>query len=179
MLQLTPKTLAIVASFTAAATTLFFAGCVEETASEEQTVLKDDAGETYTLRQNRDGTETADYGDGREVTFRREDDGTLSPVSGAAGLLTGLAAGYFLFHGFQLPSGSHFDTNTNRYVVSGTPQKITGEKRRQALSSYVPSSSTRTTTEKATTAKGNAKSTVQSPAKSGFGSAGTRGGGAS
>lgn len=179
MLQLTPKTLAIVTGFTATATTLFFAGCAEETASEEQTVLKDDAGETYTLRQNRDGTETADYGDGREVTFRREDDGTLSPISGTAGLLTGLATGYFLFHGFQLPSGSHFDTNTNRYVVSGTPQKITREKRRQALSSYVPSSITRTATEKASIAKGSAKSTVQSPAKSGFGSAGARGGGAS
>lgn len=179
MLKLTPKTLAIVAGFTATATTFFFAGCAEETASGEQTVLKDDAGETYTLRQNSDGTETADYGDGREVTFRREDDGTLSPISGTAGLLTGLAAGYFLFHGFQLPSGSHFDTNTNRYVVNGTPQKITGEKRRQALSTYVPSSSTRTSTEKAATAKGSAKSTAQSPAKSGFGSAGARGGGAS
>lgn len=171
MLKLTPNTLAIVAGFTAAATTFFFAGCAEETASGEQTVLKDDVGETYTLRQNRDGTETADYGDGREVTFRREDDGTLSPISGTAGLLTGLAAGYFLFHGFQLPSGSHFDTNTNRYVVNGTPQKITGEKRRQALSTYVPSSNARTTTEKAATAKGSAKS--------GFGSAGARGGGAS
>ena len=171
MLKLTPKTLAIVAGFTAAATTFFFAGCAEETASGEQTVLKDDVGETYTLRQNSDGTETADYGDGREVTFRREDDGTLSPISGTAGLLTGLAAGYFLFHGFQLPSGSHFDTNTNRYVVNGTPQKITGEKRRQALSTYVPSSNARTTTEKAATAKGSAKS--------GFGSAGARGGGAS
>ena len=179
MLKLTPKTLAIVAGFTAAATTFFFAGCAEETASGERTVLKDDVGETYTLRQNSDGTETADYGDGREVTFRRENDGTLSPISGTAGLLTGLAVGYFLFHGLQLPSGSHFDTNTNRYVVNGTPQKITGEKRRQALSTYVPSSSTRTSTEKAATAKGSAKSTAQSPAKSGFGSAGARGGGAS
>ena len=81
--------------------------------------LKDDSGKEYTLIKNGDGTETAKYDNGESVTFKRDDDGNLNVVAGAAGLLAGLGAGYFLWHGLN-PSGAHFDSYTNSYRPSSS-----------------------------------------------------------
>ena len=81
--------------------------------------LKDDSGKEYTLIKNGDGTETAKYDNGESVTFKRDDDGNLNVVAGTAGLLAGLGAGYFLWHGLN-PSGAHFDSYTNSYRPSSS-----------------------------------------------------------
>ena len=106
------KTKYLVGTFLA--TALLIGGCsdsetVEETAPVENSQtqklagqrLTDDNGMEYTLIDNGDGTETARYDDGRSVTFQRQEDGSLSYLAGAAGLIAGMAAGYYLFHGFS------------------------------------------------------------------------------
>ena len=127
------KTKYLVGTFLA--TALLISGCsdsetVEETAPAEtaQTQklagqrLTDDSGVEYTLIDNGDGTETARYDDGRSVTFQRQEDGSLDYLYGAAGLLAGMAAGYYLFHGFSSPAGS-WNPATNRYTVSEPLQR--------------------------------------------------------
>ena len=109
------------------ATALIISGCGDDTAeTPAQTKanevigqrLKDDNGVEYTLIDNGDGTETARYDDGRAVTFRRQEDGSLDFVSGAAGLIAGMAAGYFLFHGLSNSGGGTWDASRNRYTVN-------------------------------------------------------------
>jgi len=115
--------------------------------------LKDDNGKEYTLVKNGDGTETAKYDDGESVTFKRDDDGNLNFVAGSAGLLAGLAAGYFLWHGLS-PSGGHYDSASRSYRPSASVsrqikndgwKKYNQEKDqnrgRSGGSTYVPSSS--------------------------------------
>ena len=81
--------------------------------------LKDDSGNEYTLIDNGDGTETAKYDDGKSVTFRRQEDGSLDYLSGTAGLIAGMAAGYYLFHGYQNTGNlGRWDSANNRYAVS-------------------------------------------------------------
>ena len=102
--------------------------------------LLDDNGKEYKLIQNEDGTETAKYSDGEEVTFNRyENSSFIDYVSGNAGLLTALAAGYFMFHGFNNSVG-HYDAGKNRYVLDEPLKKFPNQESRQKAlkGKYVP-----------------------------------------
>ena len=102
--------------------------------------LLDDNGKEYKLIKNEDGTETAKYADGQEVTFNRyENSSFMDYVSGNAGLLTALAAGYFMFHGFNNSVG-HYDTGKNRYVLDEPLKKFSNQESRQKAlkGKYVP-----------------------------------------
>lgn len=154
------KTTKLLAVFTLTATTLYMSGCslFDETVPDgdptnttthiggtnystdddyQDQKLLDDNGKEYTLHKNADGTETATYADGQEVTFQRDDSGNLNAVSGAAGLLAGLAAGYFLFHGFNSPAGS-WDSAKNRYSVSEPLKPASNTSRAKAMKKYTP-----------------------------------------
>ena len=115
------------------------------------TRLKDDNGKEYTLVQNGDGTETAKYDNGESVTFKRDDDGNLNFIAGAAGLLAGIGAGYLLWHGLS-SSGAHYDSSTRSYRPSSSVSrqikndgwaKYDKEKEKRSGSSgrYIPSTS--------------------------------------
>lgn len=141
--------------------------------------LVDDNGNEYTLTQNSDGTETARYNDGQEVTMRRHDDGSIDFVSGAAGLIGGLAAGYLLFHGLGGGSGA-YNASTHRYIPSTPYQQVSRQERdRRMQSSYVPSSHSSSSSVKSSSsdssssAKSNSSSS-SSVSKGGFGSVGAR-----
>lgn len=192
------KTKYLVATFLA--TALLTSGCsdsekVEENPAPAETSqtqklagqrLTDDNGVEYTLIDNGDGTETARYDDGRSVTFRRQEDGSLDYLYGAAGLIAGMAAGYYLFHGFSSPAGT-WNSATNRYTVSeplrrndkNTSGAYTSRPSSSANSSTAANSSASSSNSKvnlskeSSTPKTNA-STSSSSAKSGFGGAGAR-----
>ena len=192
------KTKYLVATFLA--TALLTGGCsdsekVEENPAPAETSqtqklagqrLTDDNGVEYTLIDNGDGTETARYDDGRSVTFRRQEDGSLDYLYGAAGLIAGMAAGYYLFHGFSSPAGT-WNSATNRYTVSeplrrndkNTSGAYTSRPSSSANSSTAANSSASSSNSKvnlskeSSTPKTNA-STSSSSAKSGFGGAGAR-----
>lgn len=182
---LSKRTQAAVAIFTAVATTIAFTGCdgSEQEYSHESSEsfagnrLVDDNGNEYTLIKNDDGTETAKYDDGKEVTFKRDEDGNLNLVSGAGGLLAGLAAGYFLFHGFHNSGGTY---SGNRYTPSTRPSAISSYDRDRELKKYMrddkKSGGTGATSN--SSAKSNSNKSSVSTAKGGFGSAGARSGGA-
>ena len=151
------KTTKLLAVFTLTATTLCMSGCglfgEDETPTTQNTdnsspkystddsyqdqKLLDDNGKEYTLHRNPDGTETARYDDGKEVTFKRDENGNLNVVSGTAGLLAGLAAGYFLFHGFNTPVGS-WNSSANRYAVSEPLKPATTASRANAMKKFTP-----------------------------------------
>lgn len=208
------KTKHLVGAFLA--TALIISGCGDDTTAEQPATetpqtqtklagqrLTDDSGVEYTLIDNGDGTETARYDDGRAVTFRREEDGSLDFVSGTAGLLAGMAAGYFLFHGFSSPAGT-WDSTRNRYTVSeplrreernSTGGGYAGTSARPSTSSSggastsnpsaASNSSTRPSTSSASSSSGGvnltkpaAPSSSASSAKTGFGGAGARAGSA-
>ena len=207
------KTKYLVATFLA--TALLTGGCsdsekVEENPAPAETSqtqklagqrLTDDNGVEYTLIDNGDGTETARYDDGRSVTFQRQEDGSLSYLAGAAGLIAGMAAGYYLFHGFSSPAGT-WNSATNRYTVSeplrrndkNTSGAYTSRPSSSASSSRpntsansstasnsnskvnlskegTPSSSANSSNSKVNLSKGSSSS---SSAKGGFGGAGAR-----
>ena len=195
------KTKYLVGAFVA--TALLMGGCGDEETAEvpaqNQTQslagqrLTDDNGVEYTLIDNGDGTETARYDDGRSVTFRRQEDGSLDFLSGTAGLIAGMAAGYFLFHGFSSPAGT-WNSTTNRYTVSEPLQRrstptsaasTANTAKPSTPSSNATSSNTNSTA--ANSANSNSKvnlskdssSSTNSSAKSGFGTAGARGGSSS
>ena len=153
------KTTKLITAFTLTATTLMFSGCGfssllndEDTTSHhsssnsddlytsdyEDQQLMDDNGKKYTLHQNDSGSETARYEDGQEVTFKRDEHGNLDYISGSAGLLAGLAAGYFLFHGFNPPAGA-WNSATNRYAVSEPLSGVSKTSRATKMQKYVPS----------------------------------------
>ena len=188
MLNLDAKTSRIVAAFAAVATTMTLSGCDYAFSGSEgwktgynDRELVDDNGETYTLHRNDDGTETASYGDGREVTFNRRSDGSLDVISGAGALLPALAASYFLFNNHSAPGG-RFDGT--RYVVNERPYELTDRERREEQNSRYgssPSSSKSKSSKsvggaKAPGSSGTVKksSTSGSSVKSGFGGAGAR-----
>jgi len=207
------KTKYLVATFLA--TALLTGGCsdsekVEENPAPAETSqtqklagqrLTDDNGVEYTLIDNGDGTETARYDDGRSVTFRRQEDGSLDYLYGAAGLIAGMAAGYYLFHGFSSPAGT-WNSATNRYTVSeplrrndkntsgaytsrpsssasnsstaaNSNSKVNLSKEGTPSSSASSSNSKVNLSKESSTPKTNA-STSSSSAKSGFGGAGAR-----
>lgn len=157
--------------------------------------LTDDNGMEYTLIDNGDGTETARYDDGRSVTFQRQEDGSLNYLAGAAGLIAGMAAGYYLFHGFSRPAGT-WNSSTNRYMISeplrreNTSGTYTSRPASSANSSTPNSSTATNSNSKVNLSKESApssaatssnskvnlskESTSSSSAKSGFGGAGAR-----
>ena len=149
------KSAKLLTVFTLTATTLMFTGCSLEEQSYDDTYqsensedggiytsdyedqqLLDDNGKKYTLHQNDDGTETAYYEDGQRVTFKRDEQGNLDYVSGNSGLLAGLIAGYFLFHGYSTPVGAW---NSNRYVISEPLKGVSQSSRATGMQKYVPS----------------------------------------
>ncbi|MBO4400783.1 MAG: hypothetical protein J5809_02940 [Selenomonadaceae bacterium] len=172
------------------ATALLISGCgdnteesVEQSAPETQTKLAgqrltDDSGVEYTLIDNGDGTETARYDDGRAVTFRREEDGSLDFVSGTAGLLAGMAAGYFLFHGLSNSGGGTWDSSRNRYTVNEPvrrDERISGSSAGAGTAARSSSSSNSGGVNLSKPAA-SSSSPSDSFAKTGFGGAGARAG---
>ncbi len=188
------KTKYLVGTFLA--TALLIGGCfsdeekpAENTTTQNETNLAgerltDDNGVEYTLIDNGDGTETARYDDGRSVTFRRQEDGSLDYLYGAAGLIAGMAAGYYLFHGFSSPAGN-WNAAQNRYTVS-EPLKRNDDKNTTAGGAGRVSNNSNTTNTTNTPNSSNAtnsnskvnlskeSTSSNSNAKTGFGSAGTR-----
>ncbi len=119
------KTKYLVGAFLATALVIY--GCGSDTEENAEPVengenlgqrLADDTGAEYTLIDNGDGTETARYDDGRAVTFRRQEDGSLDYVAGVAGLIAGMAASYYLFHGFS-NTAPVFEVSTDSWRRSG------------------------------------------------------------
>lgn len=185
------------ALFTVMATTVSFSGCGDEEVPQAEEsddyenfagdVLTDEAGREYKLHDNGDGTETARYANGDTVTFRRDEDG-LSFLSGTAGLLAGLAAGYFIHRGLSGGHGGYYDANRKRYVASEPVRPVKKDKDDKKSSNYRSSSSSRSSSKSSSeagkaaakssaapaksSATGSTKSSVS--AKSGFGSAGAR-----
>lgn len=196
MFNVSGKTARILAAFTAASVACVAAGCSDEDESAsldyeyEDEQLVDDAGNPYTLHRNEDGTETAVYDDGREVTFRRDENNNLNFISGTAGLLSGLAMGYFLFHGLQPSQPGYYDKNTGRYVARGDMQPLTKEERDDKYRPYgaagravtravsgndsAASAQAKEADVKNGTNAQNNNTSVKSGTKTGFGSAGAR-----
>lgn len=96
--------------------------------------LLDSDGRKYTLHQNEDGTETARYDNGEEVTFRRDEHGNVDYCSGTASLAAILAS-YFLFHGFMYPSGSMSATG---FTANAPLRTTSANYRAEALRKYTP-----------------------------------------
>lgn len=158
------------------------AGCSEEgdsLVSDDTSYerLKDDSGKEYTLVKNGDGTETAKYDDGESVTFKRDDDGNLNFVAGSAGLLAGLAAGYFLWHGLN-SSGGHYDSSSRSYRPSSSVSqdiKKNGWKKydqekdknrgRSGGSTYVPSSNSSSSSSSSSSSTKSSSSSSSSTSK--------------
>ena len=195
--MLSIRTTKALALFTVMATTVSFSGCGDEEVPQAEErddyenfagdVLTDEAGREYKLHDNGDGTETARYANGDSVTFRRDEDG-LSFLSGTAGLLAGLAAGYFIHRGLSGGHGGYYDANRKRYVASEPVRPLKKDKEDKNSSNYRSSSGSRSSSKNSSeagkaaakssaaaaknSATGNTKSSVS--AKSGFGSAGAR-----
>ncbi|WP_303816961.1 hypothetical protein [Selenomonas ruminantium] len=200
--MLSIRTTKALALFTIMATTVSFSGCGDEEVPQAEEsddyenfagdVLTDEAGREYKLHDNGDGTETARYANGDSVTFRRDEDG-LSFLSGTAGLLAGLAAGYFIHRGLSGGHGGYYDANRKRYVASEPVRPLKKDKEDKNSSNYRSSSSSSRSSNKSSSknsseagnaaakssassaknsATGSTKSSVS--AKSGFGSAGAR-----
>ena len=195
--MLSIRTTKALALFTVMAATVSFSGCGDEEVPQAEErddyenfagdVLTDEAGREYKLHDNGDGTETARYANGDSVTFRR-DEGGLSFLSGTAGLLAGLAAGYFIHRGLSGGHGGYYDANRKRYVASEPVRPLKKDKEDKNSSNYRSSSGSRSSSKNTSeagkaaakssaaaaknSATGNTKSSVS--AKSGFGSAGAR-----
>ena len=83
-------------------------------ANEGEVRLKDSQGNRYSLLNHGDGKETALYDDNRSVTFHRDNGGNLVWDAGLASLLPTIAAGYYMFLGFNLPT-ARMDGRTMTY----------------------------------------------------------------
>ena len=139
--------------------------------------MKDDSGKEYTLVKNGDGTETAKYDNGESVTFKRDDDGNLNFIAGAAGLLAGIGAGYLLWHGLS-SSGAHYDSSTRSYRPSSSVSrqikndgwaKYDKEKEKRSGSSgrYIPSTSgSSSSSSSSTKSSSSSKSSTSKPSTS-------------
>ncbi|WP_416177819.1 hypothetical protein [Dialister sp.] len=166
------KTAAILAAFMAVSgAAVMMAGCGQEQQKDrkdqQEDVLTDENGRKYELIKNDDGTETAKYENGDEVTFRRDDNDNLQYVSGMSSLLPMLMMSYFLFHGINGYSG-HYDRNTGS-VLNDRPA-YTEQKKNPNYGNTNGSTYQ--------SGKSSGKTTVTAPAggKTGFGGAGARGG---
>lgn len=171
MIHKSAKTAAILAAFMALnGTAALISGCGQEKQVQGEK-LTDENGRTYYLIKNPDGTETARYENGEEVTFRRDENDNLHYISGMSNLLPLMMMSYFMFHGMGGWSG-HYDRNSGTvindrpaYTQQKNPQYGTTNSAKQASPSYKSGTSSN-------------KSTVKAPAggKTGFGGAGVRGG---
>ncbi|MDU5736602.1 MAG: hypothetical protein E6Z71_03325 [Veillonella sp.] len=143
-------------------------------ANEGEVRLKDNQGNRYSLLNHGDGKETALYDDNRSVTFHRDTTGNLVWDAGLAGLLPGIAAGYYIFHGFNPPT-ARMDGRTMTYRVAA-PLKPYEEP-----NVYTTTGSNTHGTLGRRTYKDYEKRRSQKASsigqKSGFGSAGSRSGG--
>ena len=177
MIHISSKTAAILAAFTAISAPLMLSGCGQEKQQQGE-ALTDDQGRTYHLIKNEDGTETARYDNGEEVTFRRDEDNNLNYVSGMSSLLPMMLASYFLFHGIGGYSG-HYDRNTGN-VLNNKPAYQQTQQQPGTNTGTAAAGNKSGTYQQGTTGN-SGKSTVAAPAggKTGFGSAGVRSGGAS
>ena len=181
---LSMKTKKVLAVFTSVATTAAFTYYLAENLdrSEEQQIegpqtLIDDEGDEYTLTQNEDGSETATYADGRTVTIKREENGTLRYLHGTEGLIAGLAAGYYMFHGLSGGAGGYYNAALGRYIPNGPVQPIRDRQYSSTAGSAYRSSSRGSsinTSRSSSKSSSTAKSSSHSSSKSGFGSAGAR-----
>lgn len=188
MIRFSKKTTCAIAIFTAMATTMMFTGCSETTdettadqaaqSQETSTTLQDGNGQSYTLSDNGDGTETATYANGDAVTFQRDENGDLTALSGNGSLLATLAASYFLYHHLLTPQGSYYDAPSHRYVSNGKP--LPEDDQQQRGGGYYPiyggSSTYRGGNSGGSSAASKASIVAPAGAKTGFGSAGARGG---
>lgn len=177
MIHISSKTAAILAAFTAISAPIVLSGCGQE-AKQQGEALTDDQGRTYHLIKNEDGTETARYDNGEEVTFRRDENDNLNYVSGMSSLLPMMLASYFLFHGIGGYSG-HYDRNTGN-VLNNKPAYQQTQQQPGTNTGSATAGNKSGTYQQGTTGN-SGKSTVTAPAggKTGFGSAGVRSGGAS
>ena len=153
-LLLSSKTTKVLAVFTAAATTAAFASWMaadsDSLAEQDEgtQTLVDDEGREYTLTQNEDGSETATYEDGRSVTIKREENGSLRFLYGSEGLIAGLAAGYYMFHGLSGGAGGRYSVVQRRFIPNGpvVPMKEKEDPRNTGYRSGSSFSSSSTTT---------------------------------
>ena len=171
------KSTSVILSAFLATSTAMVAGCANEEAREQpsdESLLVDDNGNRYQLVQNDDGTETAIFDNGKSVTLRRNEDGSVDYVSGTVGLLAGLLTRYFLFHGLSPSAGSYYDPMSIRYVAADRPGALSDSKRRELMKNYRQSVSNKEKDVSSSGAGGYGSSKSDSSAKSGFGSAGSR-----
>lgn len=169
------KTAAILAAFmTVGGAAVMMAGCGQEEKAQGDE-LKDENGRTYHLVKNEDGTETAKYDNGEEVTFRRDENDNLQYVSGVSSLLPLLMMSYFMFHGLPGYSG-HYDRNTGS-VLNDRPD-YTEQKQQQNAGGTAAGNYAGNKNSSYESGKSSGNSTVKAPAggKTGFGGAGVRGG---
>lgn len=172
MIHISNKTALILAAFTAVSAPLMMAGCGQEAPKGD--TLTDENGRKYQLVKNEDGTETAKYENGDEVTFRRDENDNLNYVSGMSSLLPMMMMSYFLFHGMGGYRGTYDRATGN--VLNNKPAYTQTQQTGNAANTATANKST--VQQGSTSAN---KSTVTAPAggKTGFGSAGMRSGGAS
>lgn len=176
MIHISSKTACILAAFTAVSAPLMLAGCGQEAVKGD--ALTDENGRTYHLIKNEDGTETAKYDNGEEVTFRRDENDNLNYISGMSSLLPMMMMSYFMFHGLGGYHGT-YDRSTGNVLNNNRPGYTQTQQSGNGQGTANKSTSNASTVKQGTT--GSNKSTVTAPAggKTGFGSAGVRSGGAS
>ena len=95
-------------------------------------VVADSNSDEYSLTKNDDGTETATYSNGEQVTFKNDSNGNVSYISGNETLLSLILMNYLLYSGFN-NSGSY--NNSTRSFVNSMPAPSTGIRSSVAISS--------------------------------------------
>ena len=143
-------------------------------ANDGEVRLKDNQGNRYSLLNHGDGKETALFDDDRSVTFHRETDGSLVWNAGLASLLPSIAAGYYIFHGFNPPT-ARMDGRTMTYRVAAPLKSYEETNVYTASGSNLHSSVGRRTYQDYEKRRSQKASSIGQ--KSGFGSAGVRSGG--
>ena len=114
------------------------------------------------------------FDDDRSVTFHREKDGSLVWDAGLASLLPSIAAGYYIFHGFNPPT-ARMDGRTMTYRVAAPLKPYEEPYVYTATGSNVRTSLGRRTYQDYEKRRSQKASSIGQ--KSGFGSAGSRSGG--
>ena len=111
------------------------------------------------------------YDDNRSVTFHRDTSGNLVWDAGLAGLLPSIAAGYYIFHGFNPPT-ARMDGRTMTYRVAAPLKPYEEPNVYTASGSNVRTSLGRRTYQDYEKRRSQKASSIGQ--KSGFGSAGSR-----
>ena len=174
MIHISSKTAAILAAFTAVCAPLMLAGCGQEAPKGE--ALTDENGRTYHLIKNEDGTETAKYDNGDEVTFRRDENDNLNYVSGMSSLLPMMLMSYFLFHGIGGYQG-HYDRNTGNVLNDKRPAYT--QTQQTGAAGMAAGTTAGTAVKQGQTSSGKTSVSARAGGKTGSGGAGVRSGGAS